>query len=139
MGWSLGYDSRWHRDIGYGVPAFCDHPGCDQEIDRGLAFVCGDEPYGGDHGCGLYFCGEHRRGSKEIKGDERAYGLCERCEEDEPPFDAKPEHPRWIKHLLTHASWETWRSDNPGKVENLRAAFAAHTDSAAPAAQQEGE
>src|SRR4051812_7048849 len=26
MGWSIGYDSNWQRDIGYGVPAFCDHP-----------------------------------------------------------------------------------------------------------------
>jgi hypothetical protein len=48
MGWSIGYDSKWKRDIGYGVPAPCDLPGCDKEIDRGLAFVCGTEPYGGE-------------------------------------------------------------------------------------------
>lgn len=41
MGWSIGFDSNWNRDIGYGVPAFCDHPGCTAEIDRGLAYVCG--------------------------------------------------------------------------------------------------
>ena len=35
MGWSLGYDGRWKRDIGYGVPAVCDFPGCNEEIDRG--------------------------------------------------------------------------------------------------------
>lgn len=27
MGWSIGYDDKWFRDIGYGVPAYCDHPG----------------------------------------------------------------------------------------------------------------
>ena len=59
MGWSVGYDSKWERDIGYGVPAICDHPGCNKEIDRGLGYVCGGEPYGGEHGCGLFFCGEH--------------------------------------------------------------------------------
>ena len=28
MGWSIGYDEKWQRDIGYGVPAICDYPGC---------------------------------------------------------------------------------------------------------------
>lgn len=59
MGWSIGYDSKWKRDIGYGVPASCDYPGCDAEIDRGLSYVCGGEPYGGEVGCGLYFCAAH--------------------------------------------------------------------------------
>lgn len=59
MGWSLGYDDRWKRDIGYGVPAYCDQPGCTEEIHRGLAYVCGSHPFGGDRGCGLYFCGSH--------------------------------------------------------------------------------
>ena len=61
MSWALGYDSQWMRDIGYGLPAYCDHPGCMAEIDRGLAYVCGSEPYGGEHGCGLYFCDKHLR------------------------------------------------------------------------------
>ena len=26
MGWSIGFDSKWNRDIGYGVPATCDYP-----------------------------------------------------------------------------------------------------------------
>lgn len=33
MGWSIGYDNSWKRDIGYGVPAFCDHPGCMTSIN----------------------------------------------------------------------------------------------------------
>lgn len=79
MGWSLGYDSNWKRDIGYGVQAQCDHPECDKEIDRGLGYVCGNgEPYGGDDGCGLYFCDEHGGGM-----------LCERCLSNQPPFEPK--------------------------------------------------
>ena len=37
MGWSLGYDNRWDRDIGYGAPACCAHPRCGVDFDRGLA------------------------------------------------------------------------------------------------------
>jgi len=59
MSWSIGYDSNWKRDIGYGVPATCDFPGCGKSIDRGLSCVCGGEPYGGERGRGLYFCGDH--------------------------------------------------------------------------------
>ena len=40
MGWAIGYDGRWERDIGYGVPAVCDHPDCNVRIDRGLDYVC---------------------------------------------------------------------------------------------------
>ncbi len=53
MGWSIGSDGD--RDIGYGVPAECDHPDCTAEIDRGLSYVCGGDPYGGEYGCGLFF------------------------------------------------------------------------------------
>jgi hypothetical protein len=73
MGWSIGWDSNWQRDIGYGVPAYCDHPNCHEHIDRGLSYVCGGEPYGGDEGCGLYFCSQHlfiERGHPQ---------RCERC------------------------------------------------------------
>jgi hypothetical protein len=72
MGWAIGYDTNWHRDVGYGVPAYCDHPDCQKIIDRGLSYVCGGDVYGGEHGCGLYFCEHHL-----FSGD---FGLtCERC------------------------------------------------------------
>lgn len=41
MGWAIGYDTTWGRDIGYGVPATCDYPSCTEAIDRGLGYVCG--------------------------------------------------------------------------------------------------
>ena len=114
MGWSLGYDSNWRRDIGYSVPAFCDHPKCNAEIDRGLSYVCGNEPYGGDRGCGLYFCSEHLSWRQ----------LCPRCEVSRPtPYKhPKPDHPEWIRHKLTDESWAKWRAANPEQVESLRAA-----------------
>ena len=42
----MGYAcyERNGRDQGYGVPAKCDHPGCDADIDRGIAYACGGEP-----------------------------------------------------------------------------------------------
>jgi hypothetical protein len=101
MGWSIGFDSKWDRDIGYGVPAVCDHPGCNAQIHRGLAYVCGGEPYGGDKGCGLYFCERHRYRV-----------LCERCHSDKEPFKAKPDTARWINHKATHPSWAKWRAEN---------------------------
>ena len=68
MGWSYGINSEG-REVGYSVQATCDHPGCETQIDRGLAYVCGGMHDGGDYGCGRYFCGEHmywspRRGER---------------------------------------------------------------------------
>lgn len=71
MGWSRGYDANWDRPIGYDVKAECDHPDCHAQINRGLSHVCGGEPYGGDRGCGLYFCKEHLVGN-----------LCDKCHEE---------------------------------------------------------
>jgi hypothetical protein len=108
MSWSIGYDTRWQRDIGYGVPAYCDHPKCTIEIDRGLSYVCGGEPYGGISGCGLYFCGDHR-----LFWDDEGNRICQRCSDGRKPFTPKPEHPDWIRHKLTDESWAEWRKENP--------------------------
>ena len=110
MSWAVGYDSRWGRDIGYGVPAYCDHPRCHAEIDRGLSYVCcGEEPYGGERGCGLYFCEAHRDWE----------GRCPRCRHYKAPYPVKHDHPEWVRHKLTDASWAQWRDDNPDEVRAL--------------------
>ena len=106
MGWSIGYDSNWDRDIGYGVPAYCDFPGCGAEIHRGLSYVCGGEPYGGEHGCGLYFCGKHLRWSAH-------HFRCDRCAQGKRAFTPTPEHPTWLRHKLTHPTWVVWRAEHP--------------------------
>jgi hypothetical protein len=119
MGWSLGYDTKWERDIGYGVPAFCDHPDCNEEIDRGLSYICGGDPYGGDRGCGLYFC------SKHLHLYARLPQLCERCAPKiKNPFPAKQDHPKWIKWKLTDRSWAKWRKENKEEVKKTKKTMA---------------
>jgi hypothetical protein len=117
MGWSIGFDAHWNRDIGYGVPAVCDHPSCDKEIDRGLAYVCGGEPYGGESGCGLYFCPEHLH-YLTLKGPQR----CERCCKKRKPFVPKPEALKWLYFKMTDPSWEQWRVENGLTREQIEAA-----------------
>jgi len=113
MSWSIGYDSNWNRDIGYNIPSICDHPSYGEEIDRGLGYVCGSEPYGGDEGCGLFFCGKHRSG----------YGLCQRCDAEDATehFTPTPDTTEWITHKLTHESWSVWRDTNPSEVGLMKA------------------
>lgn len=124
MGWSIGYDARWKRWIGYGVPCFCDAPGCSEEIDRGLAFVCGGEPYGGEHGCGLFFCAAHRHSHTFGRGrNAETVEVCARCDHHRLPYKPKPEHSDWVHHLLTDSSWAKWRSEYPREVCELTAAY----------------
>ena len=103
MSWAVGFDTKWNRDIGYGVPAYCDQPGCMREIDRGLSYVCGGEPYGGEQGCGLYFCGPH------LHVTEQCSQVCWRCERGQLPFKPTPDHPTWLHHKATDPSWQEWR------------------------------
>lgn len=112
MGWAVGYDSNYKRDVGYGIPSYCDHPDCDEVIDRGLAYVCGGEPYGGEEGegCGLFFCVGHQVGSPQS---------CERCRDGKEPFSPSPDHPYWVFYKLLHGSWEEWRSQNTKEVYKL--------------------
>lgn len=130
MGWEIGYDSNWARDIGYGVPAVCDHPNCEAKIDRGLGYVCGAEPYGGEIGCGLFFCGTHLLHGEPIDPDANdesydaadaeawahrldevlGYCFCERCLAAEEPFAPKPDVKEWVEHKQTDPSWAEWRA-----------------------------
>ena len=96
MGWAVGYDRNWNRHIGYGVPSACDHPDCDKEIDRGLGYVCGGDMYGGEHGCGLFFCGSHLYyvNNPNLPSDDQwSPQLCERCAEGFMLLDPNGEHP----------------------------------------------
>ena len=113
MGWEIGYDEFRERFVGYGVPAYCEHPDCGEEINRGLAFVCGGEPYGGVRGCGLFFCYKH------LIIHARLPQLCERCNKRKSPFEKKHEHPDWVKHILTDESWKEWRETHKEEVLNF--------------------
>ncbi|SKY97920.1 Uncharacterised protein [Mycobacteroides abscessus subsp. bolletii] len=133
MGWSIGYDGSLGRDIGYGVPAYCDHPKCCKEIDRGMSYVCGDEPFGGEHGCGMHFCDAHLDYSYTPDGMDDLLNengecyprRCERCISSAPRFDVKPDHPTWINWKLMHPSWGQWRTENPTVVKEYIEALAA--------------
>ncbi len=114
MGWSVGFENG--RDIGYGVPAQCDHPKCDEQIDRGLSYRCGD-PYGGKVGCELFFCSKHRHRYR------RGYACCTRCADGRSPYDAKPDVDEWVQHKLTDPSWEKWRKEHPEFVLQHSAAI----------------
>lgn len=39
MSWSCGFDSKWNRDIGYGVSAVCDFPGFAAAMTSGVVAV----------------------------------------------------------------------------------------------------
>jgi hypothetical protein len=118
VSWAIGYDDKWKRDVGYGVPAYCDHPGCTNEIDRGLSYVCGGEPFGGDHGCGLHFCGDHMW-YRSPRGHDGLVQNCKRCLTYRPPYASKPDHPEWVAWKLTDDSWQQWRDENPELVAQM--------------------
>lgn len=119
---------RWG---GYGVPAYCEHPYCNEEIDRGMSYACGGEPFS-EYGCDRYFCEKHRNftyfNSEEEDGlckheedcDCDCKQVCERCAKGEASFPYKPEHPDWINHLLKDSSWAKWRKENPEEVRELK-------------------
>lgn len=118
MGWAIGFDPNWNRDIGYGVPAVCDRPRCGAAIDRGLGYVCGSEPYGGERGCGLYFCGYHLSGMRKV--DDRYVEICGRCDKNRPPYEPTPDTAEWLNWKLTDESWAPWRQENPAQVERIK-------------------
>lgn len=62
-------------EAGYNVPATCEQPACSAQIDRGLAYLCGQTPGGDEHGCGGYYCGSHLYMSL----DDNVGDLCGEC------------------------------------------------------------
>lgn len=130
MGWAVGYDQARKRDVGYGVPARCDFPGCFAEIDRGLGYRCGGTwnlDYGDEIGCGLFFCAEHLKyrtyDELDHEHDDRPLSaqVCQRCFHDDPPFDEwSPDTPDWCAHKLIDESWQEWCDQNPDEVAKAR-------------------
>jgi hypothetical protein len=81
MGWAHGINNEG-REVGYGVSATCDEEGCNERIDRGIAYVCGGMHDGGNHGCGRYFCGEHLyfvNRPEKVRANEESGQLCGEC------------------------------------------------------------
>lgn len=120
MGYSVYWNEKQARWCGYGVPAYCDHPNCTEEIDRGMGYVCG-EPLQDEFGCGLYFCAKHRPKVRRPRGSRSCYENCSRCAAYKPPYKIKkPEHPHWVYHVLNDESWAQWREEHPETVAAYR-------------------
>jgi len=115
--WSIGYDENWNRDIGYDVPATCDHPDCKNAINRGVEHVCGGEPYGGESCCGLYFCDEHLE-MKTLDAGEEQSPMCARCSSGKDPFEPTPDTDEWIKYKETSIYWAGWRTYHQNKASS---------------------
>lgn len=83
------------RDIGYGVPAACDQPGCGERIDRGINYRCGGILNLHDQaGCGLFFCHDHLQ-CPHSDSTEVAW-VCARCSEGLDPFEPTADLEDWI-------------------------------------------
>ena len=54
-----GYGVANGKEVGYSVEATCDHPGCNEKIDRGIAYACGGDHGEDEHSCDGYFCDDH--------------------------------------------------------------------------------
>jgi hypothetical protein len=108
------------------VPAICDFPDCGAAIDRGLAYVCGDAPFGGEYGCGLYFCMEHLDYDSRVEdGKTIYYSRCRQCAGGEEPFSPTPDTLEWLRHLRDDESWAGWREENPEEFKELLAEIGA--------------
>lgn len=122
------------RDCGYGVPAVCEQPDCNEEIDRGMAYCCGGAP-DSEHGCNMYFCAAHLYFGAPFE-DGSTHQVCEICflnrklDAIDPDggwklhaatYPEKPDVEEWCHWKLDHESWEQWRSENPKEVTKLKA------------------
>lgn len=135
MSWEIGFHKEQQRHIGYSVFAICDHPNCTVEIDRGLAYMCCEDPKP-SASCEGFYCAEHR--DNYVYGDEiddmdddelEAMGI---DVESQAVFDAvengdivrcrhlpiplNKESAYWLELVLADESWATWRDENPKKV-----------------------
>lgn len=122
------------RDCGYPVPALCDYPDCDKEIDRGMSYCCGGAPYS-EQGCHLYFCETHLMYVYFINDNgehEMSSQVCDTCAIAlklggdnyklwPAGYEPKPDLLKWILWKLHDASWQRWRDESPQKVKELQA------------------
>jgi hypothetical protein len=75
-------------EAGYGVDAACETPDCTAEIDRGLAYLCGETPGGDERGCGGYHCDEHMLMASDGDWTGQLCGPCaEKLDDDEEQED----------------------------------------------------
>jgi len=124
MGYAV-YEHRAYNDRfgGYGVPALCDLPGCDEKIDRGLSYSCGNGP---DNTCGKYFCSKHLHYWDESPEVKRLIALMRATEDEDVLNTFVAEYAKLEDEELDPDSWprcsrctdEDWTSPGyPMKAE----------------------
>lgn len=141
MGYSLYFSDKNNRFQGYNMHAYCDHPGCKNEIDRGMGYVCcGNQDH--ENSCGGFYCSEHSELCTLITEDEfegleddevqeqlEHYGLTEMPVFDEDgyfyhcqhqPIEKDKEHPDWLQHVLTDETWQEWREKEPEMAKHYQ-------------------
>jgi len=134
MGW--GYTTgEGGRDQGYIVPSLCDQPGCNEEIDRGLSFRCGE--YRSDNGCSNFFCDKHLQwftleDDEEENAGDAGIQFCDHClwhlehpdadydDPKQPPYhEPKPDLLKWVLWKRYDKSWQGWRDEDAKDVKSL--------------------
>lgn len=117
MGYSIGqskFEGKY-RFIGYSVEAYCDQEGCNNEINRGMDYQCGD--------CQGYFCydclSEHGKVDLDLDDDWKSeFGDASSGCSHTGVW--KDHHPDFIRHLLTDESWASWRLENQyGELKDM--------------------
>ena len=78
MGWANCGNDKNGRPIGYAHEAVCDHPGCNEKIDRGLSYACGGMHGEDEYGCDKYFCSAHLSNWVETDSGE-IVRVCDEC------------------------------------------------------------
>lgn len=143
MGYSIGYCKTHKRDIGYGVPAPCDHPECNEIIDRGMGYAC-CEGFNHSANCKGYFCEEHRwnyvlQDELEHMSPEEleALGLsadAQALDEDSGIIRCRhtiqphKEAVVWLEYILNDESWEKFRTKFPERMERFKKLLAEKGD-----------
>jgi len=102
MGWSYCGERDDGEPIGYSVDATCEHPNCNEKIDRGVSYACGGMHGNGTYSCDKYFCEEHRCWHDYAKDEEDSPMLCKECFDtlnkmliEDGSFDDKEDDGEW--------------------------------------------
>jgi hypothetical protein len=73
---------------GYNIEDVCNRDNCRAKIDRGMAFLCGDQPgHQTEAGCGRWFCGHHLFGTGQGDGLSRCSDCFDIWHDEHPEFE----------------------------------------------------
>jgi hypothetical protein len=98
---------------GYAVTDTCHAFGCEAEINRGMAYLCGGTPGASDeNGCGKWFCGDHHFGPPPSVECDGLCGPCVKAWEDANPYLVAIEEDEWQRAFSDRK--DLVRRDIPG-------------------------